>query len=117
VLVICPGLTQTNFSKNMLEQKARLPLDHLRGMTSEQVAVAALRAIERGKKELCLTFQGKLMVFVSRFFPRLADRIAARRVRALFRDEIEDRRLKQAGIAAGRLAPSPGQTLVPRSRQ
>src|SRR5262249_39549860 len=24
VLVVCPGLTQTNFSKNMLEQKARL---------------------------------------------------------------------------------------------
>jgi hypothetical protein len=32
------------------------------------------------------------MVFISRFFPRLADRIAARRVRALFRDEIAARR-------------------------
>src|SRR5207302_8266183 len=43
VLVICPGLTQTNFSKNMLEQKARVQLDHLRGMTPEQVAHATLR--------------------------------------------------------------------------
>ncbi len=92
VLVICPGLTQTNFSQNMLEQKARLQMDHLRGMTSEEVATATLRAIEQGQHEMHLTLQGKLMVFVSRFFPRLADRIAARRVRALFQDEIEARR-------------------------
>ena len=92
VIVICPGLTQTNFSKNMLEQKARLPMDHLRGMTAEAVAAATLRALERGTDEICLTLQGKLMVFVCRFFPRLADRIAKRKVRALFRDEIEARR-------------------------
>jgi short-subunit dehydrogenase len=88
VLVICPGLTQTNFSKNMLEQKARLQLDHMRGMTAEEAAGAILQSIERGRNEVCLTFQGKLMVLVSRFFPRLADRIAAKRVRALFRDEL-----------------------------
>jgi hypothetical protein len=33
-----------------------------------------------------------LIVFVSRFFPGLADRFAVRRVRALFRDEITARR-------------------------
>src|SRR5207248_8610900 len=43
VLVINPGLTQTNFSKNMLEQKALVPMDHLRGMTAEAVAAATLR--------------------------------------------------------------------------
>jgi short-subunit dehydrogenase len=103
VLVICPGLTQTNFSQNMIEQKARMPMDHLRGMTPEQVALATVRAIERGKNELCLTFKGKLIVFVSRFFPRLADRIAARKVRALFREEIEARRQhkKEEPAAAG----------------
>jgi short-subunit dehydrogenase len=91
VLVVCPGLTQTNFSHNMIEQKARMPMDHMRGMTADQVAAATLRSIERGRNETCLTFQGRLMVFVSRFFPRLADRIAARRVRALFREEIAAR--------------------------
>lgn len=92
VLIVSPGLTQTNFSKNMLEQKARLQMDHMRGMTSEDVAQATLRAIERGTSETTLTFQGKLMVFVSRFLPRLADRIAAKRVRALFVDEIAARK-------------------------
>src|SRR5205814_3317187 len=43
VLVVCPGLTQTNFSQNMLEQKARLQMDHMRGMTAEQVARATMR--------------------------------------------------------------------------
>jgi short-subunit dehydrogenase len=89
VLIICPGLTDTNFSKNMLEQKARMPVDHLRGMKPEKVAAIAVRAIESGRHEVYLTLQGKLLVFVSRFFPRLADRIAARRVRELFRDELE----------------------------
>ena len=98
VLVICPGLTQTNFSKNMLEQKARMQMDHMRGMTSEQVAVATLRAIERGRNEVCLTFQGKLMVLVSRLLPRLADRVARKKVLALFKDEIAARQHQAATV-------------------
>jgi short-subunit dehydrogenase len=99
VLVVCPGLTDTNFSKNMLEQKARMPVDHMRGMRPEKVATATLRSIERGRHEVCLTLQGKLLVFVSRFFPRLADRIAARRVRQLFQDEQLAKRAENAPAA------------------
>ena len=84
VIIINPGLTQTNFSTNMLERKSRLKVDHMRGMTAEQVAHAMLRAIANGKNEVTFTAQGKLFVFVSRFFPRLVDRIAARRVRKLY---------------------------------
>jgi short-subunit dehydrogenase len=91
VLVVCPGLTQTNFSKNMLEQKALMQMDHLRGMTPEEVAKATLKSLERGRDEVCLTLQGRLIVLVSRFLPRLADRIARRKVRALFREEIAAR--------------------------
>ncbi len=84
VLVVNPGLTRTSFSTNMLERKSRLKVDHMRGMTAEQVAVATLRALEKGKNEVTFTAQGKLFVFLSRFFPRLVDRIAARRVRKLY---------------------------------
>jgi short-subunit dehydrogenase len=101
VLVVCPGLTQTNFSHNMLEQKARMPIDHMRGMTAERVAVAILHAIERGRREVCLTLGGKLMVWVSRFFPRLADGIAVRKVRRLFRDELALRTGTSAQELAG----------------
>ncbi|HTU23404.1 MAG TPA: SDR family oxidoreductase [Gemmataceae bacterium] len=89
VLLVCPGLTQTNFSHNMLEQKAALQLDHLRGMTAEAVAEATLRALERGRNEVCLSLNGRLIVLVNRLFPRLADRIAKRKVYNLFRAEIE----------------------------
>src|SRR5438105_543785 len=101
VIVVNPGLTQTNFSKNMLEQKARFQLDHLRGMTPEQVAEATLRALEKGKNEVTLTFKGKLLVFFSRFFPRLVDWIVRRKVASLFRDDIEARRNQQALPQAG----------------
>ena len=94
VLVVNPGLTQTNFSQNMIEQKALVKMDHLRGMTAEAVAIATLRALERGQNEINLTFNGKLLVFVCRFFPRLEDFIARRKVRSLFRDEIAAREAK-----------------------
>jgi len=92
VIVVCPGLTQTNFSKNMLQQTARMPVDHMRGMTSETVAEAILRALAQGRREVVLTAQGKLLTFLTRFLPGLVDRIASKKVRTLFRDEIAARR-------------------------
>ena len=101
VLVVCPSLTQTNFSQNMLEQKALVQLDHLRGMTAEQVARATLRAIERGKNEVCLSFKGKLIVLFSRFLPRFVDWVTRRKVRSLFPEEIAARMQKKAAKLGG----------------
>ena len=61
-------------------------------MTSETVADEVLKSLERGRHDIDLTFQGRLLVFVSRFFPRLADRIARRKVREIFREEIAARK-------------------------
>ncbi len=98
--MVNPGLTQTNFSHNMLEQKARMAIDHLRGMTAECVALATLRALERGKNEVTLGFQGKLIVLMSRLFPRFADWFVCRKVRSLFAEEIAARQeAKHAGAA------------------
>ena len=95
VLVVSPGLTQTNFSKNMLEQKAKVQLDHLRGMTSEEVAEATMTAIAKGKCDTTLTFRGKLLVLVNRFFPWIIDIFAKKKVRSLFADEIAERNKKR----------------------
>ena len=99
VLVVNPGLTKTNFSENMLERSARLPLDHLRGMSAEAVADATVRAIERDKSEVTLTFNGKLLLAVSRFAPWVFERIARRKIRRLFAAEIvaREQRKKAAG--------------------
>lgn len=92
VISINPGLTQTNFSQNMLEKKGKMELDHLRGMTSEQVAEATLAAIAKGTSSVNLTFKGKLLLFVHRFAPGLIDRISKKKVRGLFKDEIAARK-------------------------
>jgi short-subunit dehydrogenase len=116
VLVVCPGLTQTNFSRNLLENKARQPMDHLRGMTAERVAIATLQALERSKHEVCLTLQGKLLVFVSRLLPRLADRVAARRVRQLYREEIRQLQEEKELAAAAERAVEPEMREVALAR-
>ena len=95
VVVVNPGLTQTNFSQNMLEAKAKISLDHKRGMTSEQVADATLNALIKGKSEVTLTFDGKLLVFLSRFFPWIIEYKAKKTVRKLFAEEIAARERKQ----------------------
>ena len=92
VLVVCPGLTQTNFSQNMLEQKALVKLDHLRGMTADDVALATLKAIARGKHETVLSFKGKLLVWFARFLPKIVDRVTKKKIRLLFMDEMAARR-------------------------
>ncbi len=92
VITVNPGLTQTNFSQNMLEKNARQSLDHRRGMTSEQVAEATLAALERGKRAVNLTFLGKALLFANRFAPGLVDRITKKKVRKLFADEIAGRK-------------------------
>jgi short-subunit dehydrogenase len=107
VLVVCPGLTQTNFSQNMIEQKALVQLDHLRGMSPEEVAAQTLRAIEKGYNETCLTFKGKMLVLVSRFLPWIADIVVKRKVRGLFKDEIEARRDTKPTVADIVTNPSP----------
>jgi short-subunit dehydrogenase len=96
VLLVNPGLTQTNFSKNMIEQKAKVKMDHLRGMTSEEVARLTLKALARGRNEVTFTWKGWLLVLVSRFFPWLVDRITKRKVRELFKDEIAARKKGEA---------------------
>jgi short-subunit dehydrogenase len=80
VLVICPGLTRTNFGHNMLATTTSLQADYSSGMAPEQVAAATLRALERGKNEIRLTAGGRMMLWVNRLFPRLVDWIAARKL-------------------------------------
>ncbi len=100
VLVVSPGLTQTNFSKNMLEQKAKVQLDHLRGMTSEEVAEATMAAIAKGKPDTTLTLKGKMLVGVAKFAPWVVDFFAKKKVKSLFADEIAAREKARAAKAA-----------------
>jgi hypothetical protein len=76
----------------MLEQKAKIQMDHLRGMTSEEVARLTLDALAAGRHEVTLTLKGKLLLLFSRFFPWFVDAVTRRKVRSLFKEEIEQRK-------------------------
>jgi hypothetical protein len=76
-------------------------------MSAEEVADATLHAIERNRRQIILTFQAKLIAFINRFFPWLADRISAKKVRELYQDEIaarEQARQAQSAVPAKSLA-------------
>jgi short-subunit dehydrogenase len=81
VLVVCPGLTRTNFGRNLLARATRWQADHGSGMAPEVVAKATLRALERRKNEICLTAKGRFLERLNRFVPRIVDWIAARSVK------------------------------------
>ena len=98
VLLVNPGLTQTNFSKNMLEQKAKVKMDHLRGMSAEEVARRTLDAIAKGKREVTFTLKGKLLVLVSRFFPWVVSFVTRKKVRELFHEEREARKREKVAV-------------------
>jgi short-subunit dehydrogenase len=99
VIVINPGLTQTNFSKNLLENKAKVSYEHQRGMTSEEVAEATLNAVAAGRAEVTLTLKGKLLVLAARFAPWVVDFFARKKVRELFAEEIAEREKRRAEAA------------------
>lgn len=110
VLVVNPGLTQTNFSQNMLERSARISLDHQRGSTPEQVAEATLKAIAADKPEITLTTKGKLLVLVNRLVPWVFEIFARKKIRKLFAEEIENRK------KGTRITPIPSQMNADQSR-
>jgi len=81
VLVAAPGFTASNVRLSALvadgSQQGETPRDEGKMMTAEEVALRIVKAVEKRKSELILTFvEGKLSVFLKKFFPRLLDKLA-----------------------------------------
>lgn len=79
VMWVCPGFTTSNIRNAALNKKGRAqgesPMDEGRMMSSEKCAEYILVAIEKRKRTLILTSQGKQTVFMNRFFPSLSDKL------------------------------------------
>lgn len=80
VLVAAPGFTASNVRLSALtadgSQQSETPRDESKMMTSEEVAFQIAKAVEKRKAELILTFiEGKLSVFLKKFFPRLIEKL------------------------------------------
>ncbi|MCS7029719.1 MAG: SDR family oxidoreductase [Bacteroidia bacterium] len=80
VLIACPGFTNTNIRNTALtatgEMQKETPLDESKLMPAETVAKAILRAIEKRKRTIVLTVEGKLTVWLNKFFPKFIDKKA-----------------------------------------
>jgi short-subunit dehydrogenase len=79
VLIACPGYTESNIRKTALDQNGSQqndsPLKEEKLMSAEAVAEATWTAIEKKRSYLILTLQGKMAVFINKWFPKLADRL------------------------------------------
>jgi len=81
VLVAAPGFTASEVRKVALtsngSQQGETPRNESQMMSSEECARHIVRAIEKRKRQLILTFvEGKLSVFLSKFFPKLIDKLS-----------------------------------------
>lgn len=80
VLVAAPGFTASEVRKAALTndgtQQGETPRNEDKMMSAEECARHIVRAVEKRKRELILTFvEGKLTVFLGKLFPSLVDRL------------------------------------------
>jgi short-subunit dehydrogenase len=80
VLVAAPGFTASEVRKVALtddgSQQGETPRDESKMMSAEECASRIVCAIEKRKRSLILTFtEGKLTVFLGKFFPALLDKL------------------------------------------
>jgi dehydrogenase/reductase SDR family member 7B len=79
VLVACPGFTASNIRNNALtgdgSVQGESPREENKMMTSEEVAKEILNGTLSRKRDIVLTRQGKLAVFLNKWIPGIMDGI------------------------------------------
>jgi dehydrogenase/reductase SDR family member 7B len=79
VLTACPGFTSSGIRKNALtkdgSQQGESPRAEEEMMSAEECARHIYKATIKRKRQLILTTQGKLTVWLNKLFPALADKI------------------------------------------
>jgi len=79
VMWVCPGFTSSNIRNAALNKTGQShgesPMAEDKLMSSEKCAEHILKAVEKRKRTIILTFKGKQTVFLNRFFPSLADKL------------------------------------------
>lgn len=96
LLLVVPGLTQTELGPHMLAHKGRLPANHEGGLPAEVVAERILDGMERNKHELRIERDARLLLFVNWLAPRFVDWRMAKVVRKLYAKEIAERKMQPA---------------------
>src|SRR5262249_4998014 len=87
VVLIVPGLTRTDLRAHMLRNEGRAKIDFDSGLPPEYVAGQIVAALRKGKRETVIGSDARKMLRMNRWFPRLLDRLLARKVKKLYRDD------------------------------
>jgi short-subunit dehydrogenase len=79
VLVACPGFTASNIRSRALAKDGKpqgeSPRNEQQMMSADEVAALVCKAVKNRKRDLVLTLNGKLAVWLNRLFPSLSDRL------------------------------------------
>lgn len=79
VLIACPGFTASEIRTRSLtgdgSAQGESPRDESRMMSAEEVALKIYKAVIRRKRDLVLTKEGKLTVWLNKFFPSMMDKV------------------------------------------
>lgn len=79
VLVACPGFTASNIRNTALaadgNTQGESPRDEKKMMQPEEVAHRIYKAVEGRKRDIIMTRDGKLTVFLNKFFPAMMDKV------------------------------------------
>lgn len=79
VMWVSPGFTSSNIRNTALNNDGKAqqetPLDEKKLMSAEQCAAIIINAIEKQKRTVVMTFQGKLTVWLNKFFPAWVDKL------------------------------------------
>ncbi len=79
VLVACPGFTATDIRNTALSAdgstQGESPRNEQKMMSADEVALRILIAVEKRKRDLILTGNGKLTVWLNKFFPSMMDKL------------------------------------------
>lgn len=84
VLLIVPGLTQTELRQHLLHNTGKMKIEFDRGMPAEQVAQTILRSLQSGERESVVGSEARWILRLNRWMPWLVDRLMARKVRQLY---------------------------------
>ncbi|WP_436515139.1 SDR family oxidoreductase [Ekhidna sp. To15] len=79
VLVVCPGFTSSNIRNAALtadgKAQGESPRDEKKMMSSDEVADRTFKAAQKKKRDLILTFEGKMAVVLNKIIPSRLDKM------------------------------------------
>lgn len=78
LLLVSPSTTDSEFFDHAIEDNTKTNWKRRGAMPPEVVAAKTIRAIKKGKHEIILTLGGRMIVWLDRLIPGLANRIMAR---------------------------------------